>query len=65
MAVKERGRAGSGVIRMGTPAKDVEVIGEVGSGSVVESERADEAGIVRMGTPDNPAEVLVKARRIK
>lgn len=49
-------------IRMGTSAKDVEVIGKIDSELIVEFGGA-EMGVVRMGTAAQPAEVLGKTVR--
>jgi len=77
MTRKEQGRSESGDIRMGTSAKDVEVIPAVDGEPIIELGGADEMNIVEMGTGAKDAEVLgrgiragssakwVKARRVK
>ena len=63
MSRKERGRPESGVIRMGTSAKDAEVLPAVDCEPIIELGGANEMGVVTMGTAAQPAEVLGKVVR--
>jgi len=65
MSRKERGRPESGVIRMGTSAKDAEVLPAVDCEPIIELGGANEMGVVTMGTAAQPAEVLGKAVRAR